>query len=345
MRIAVFGPACALLLFAAAGCGSDLHTPPITGGPPPPPPPPPAQSSLWTASGTTAAILRLAPEQLQGTGDRTPATAVTTPSALVGLLAGLAFDARGSMWITSSDDNRLISLAPGALDSSGSRTATTVIAPPVLRVPVALAFDRQHRLWVANFGNGTLVRFDAPQLLPGGDPSPAVVVSGAGTPASLAFDADGSLWVSDNQLQTISKYTEAQLTASGSPVPAVVLRSTGNSAFAPLGLAFDVAGNLWVANLGSANVVAFSPAQLATSGSPEPHIVLSTPRERGAPLGLAFDQEGSLWVVGGSGLTKFAAASLGASGAPAPSGVITLAGHSLFWSAAFWPRPPGLPLN
>jgi hypothetical protein len=50
-------------------------------------------------------------------------------------------------------------------------------------------------------------------------------------------------------------------------------------------------------------------------------------------------------VVGGEGiLTKFGRASLGASGAPEPSARLRIADYSLIWSAAFWPRPAGLPL-
>jgi hypothetical protein len=64
------------------------------------------------------------------------------------------------------------------------------------------------------------------------------------------------------------------------------------------------------------------------------------------PIGLAFAEDGSLWVAGGTGvLAEFARASLGVSGAPAPIAQIKVRGHVLFWSAAFWPKPAGLPLN
>ena len=50
--------------------------------------------------------------------------------------------------------------------------------------------------------------------------------------------------------------------------------------------------------------------------------------------------------MGGTGVvTKFAAASLGVSGAPAPIARLKVSGHSVFWSLAFWPKPAGLPLN
>jgi len=342
MRLTVLQAAFALLLPIAAGCGNDATTPI------PPTPPPVGQDGLWTVSGSPSAILRLDPTQLTDTGQRDPATALTTPSALLHTLAGVAFDAAGNLWIASEDDSLLLAFAPGALSSSGHKAARTVITPTrgSLSGPIGLAFDAQHRLWVVNDRSATLVRFDTAQLAAGGAQAPAVVLSLPGSPVAIAFDAAGSLWVSDNQFHVISKYTADELAASGSPPPAFVL-TAADSLVNPTGLAFDAAGNLWVVNNGRNSLAAFSPAQLAGAGPLEPHIVISSNRgSLSIPVGLAFAEDGSLWVVGGAGaLTKFAPASIGASGAPVPSARLKVSGHSVFWSVAFWPKPAGLPLN
>jgi len=325
----------------AAGCDS-------SGSVYPAPNPPPAPSGLWTVSASAAALLRLAPSQLGNPGALAPATTITTPSAQLSTLVGLAFDAGGDLWVASQDDSLLIELASAGLTGSGSAAARTVIRPRAgsLSGPTSLAFDAAQRLWVANRSNGTLVRFDPAELAAGGAVEPAVILSGLGRPTSIAFDAAGSLWVSDDRANTLVRYSAAQLAASGSPAPAVVLSSAANSLVKPSGLAFDASGTLWVANTNSESLAGFSPDQLAVSGSPEPRVVLSPSDDSVTqPVGLAFDAAGNLWVVGGGGaLTKFARASLGVTGTPAPSARFQLTGYSLLWNVAFWPKPAGLPL-
>jgi sugar lactone lactonase YvrE len=306
------------------------------------------EDGLWTVSGTSSAILRLAPTQLADTGKRDPATAVTTSSARLSSLAGVAFDAAGTLWVASRDDSSLLAFAPGALTSSGDKAARTVITPRAgsLDGPSALAFDVQRRLWVVNNRSATLVCFEPAQLAAGGAQAPAVELSLPGSPAALAFDVAGSLWVSDSQSHRIVKYTAAQLAGSGAPRPALDL-SSGDWLVNPVGMAFDAAGNLWVANTGNNSLAAFTPAQLAGRGTLTPQVVLSATRgSLDLPVALAFDARGSLWVVGGAGaLTKFAPSSLRATGAPAPSARLEIGGHTLFWSVALWPKPAGLPLN
>jgi sugar lactone lactonase YvrE len=328
----------------ALGCGYDSTTPY-----PPPGSDTSVREGLWTASGSNPAILRLEPTQLLTSGNRTPATAISTPSAELFNLNGIAFDVDGTMWVTSQDDSRLVALAPTSLARSGSANAAIVISSTngSLSAPTGLAFDRQHRLWVANSGNGTIVRFDPAQLTSSGSPIPTVTISGLGKPGALAFDAAGSLWVSDAGRNKIASFGEDQLVASGFLAPRVVLSALAASLASPAGIAFDADGNLWVGNVGNQTIVAFSPAQLAAGGTLDPHVVLSSNAgSLSIPAGLAFDADGSLWVMGGAGaLEKFPKTALNATGAPAPGVRIDVTGYVLFWSVAFWPTPQALPLN
>ena len=351
-----------LVLAGAIGCGDVTTTPnPSDGGadttvkhhPPHVDPDTgavsPLETGLWMASATPSAVLRLAADQLDATGARAPATAITTPSGALLTLVSVAFDTDGSLWVAGRDDSRLLRFAPSALAGGGERLAATVILPNAGSVdqPTGLAFDRQHRLWVANNHNGTLARFDREQLAAGGAVAPAVVLTIGGRPTGLAFDASGALWVSDHAAVTIAKFSAAQLEASGVATPEVVLQATDHSFANPCGLAFDAAGNLWIANAGNASISVFSPGQLAASAAVVPaRSITAAGTTLGVPAGLAFDAAGNLWVLGAeSVLTRFAPASLAGDGEQPPSARLTIAGYTAFWGAAFWPRPAGLPLN
>ena len=53
--------------------------------------------------------------------------------------------------------------------------------------------------------------------------------------------------------------------------PAVILRSQGTSVdpfVTSASLAFDAAGNLWIADLNRKSIVEFTPQQIARSGAP-----------------------------------------------------------------------------
>ena len=306
-------------------------------------------AGLWAAAGASPTVLRLAPDQLLAGGAVSPRTAVYTSDAALDEPVGLAFDTAGTLWVASHSDSVVVGFRAADVERSGATPNAIVIsqAGRSLSGPTGLAFDAAHRLWVANAESGTLVRYSATQLAQSGAPAPEVMISGLGQPAALAFDAAGSLWVSDTRTRTISGFRAAQLQVSGSPAPAIVLTGDGPSLANARGIAFDAAGNLWVANTAARTIVAFSPAQLAASGTPTPRVVLSVAEGAlPAPVGLAFDSEGNLWAMSTTGiLEKFAAADLAASGTRTPAVRLQLTDYLLLWGIAFWPVPEGLPLN
>jgi len=332
----------------AFACAAADSTGPTTAVVAPPPARTPA--GLWLASTDAPRMLQLAPSLLASGGHVSPTAVVRATTVRLHSLVGMAFDPAGRMWVASQGDSMLLAFSPSQLDPHGPRAVESVIRATdrSLSAPVGIAFDARHRLWVANFGNGTLARFDPAQLTTTGAPAPAAVISGLHRPAALAFDRAGSLWVSDLQAATIVAYDAEQLERSGSPTPRVKLTGARNSLSAPSALAFDSDGDLWVANVGNGTVVELDGMRLAKSGAITPRTTLSEERSGliDSPAGLAFDDDGSLWIAGLDGnVTSYTREQLVASAPTAPNVNVAVDGHGLLWGAAFWPRPSGLPLN
>ena len=66
-----------------------------------------------------------------------------------------------------------------------------------------------------------------------------------------------------------------------------------------------------MANSTGQTIAEYTPAQLASSGSPAPHVVLSVPAN---PTAVAFDASGNLWVTfQNQGIAGFAPSQLLAS--------------------------------
>ena len=313
-------------------------------------PVPRTPAGLWLASTSAPAVFQLAPAQLPSEGHVVPTAVVTATGTPLHSLVGMAFDSTGRMWIADQGDSTLLAFSPAKLDAPGARTVDAVISATdrSLSAPVGIAFDARQRLWVANFGSGTLTAFELAQLVSSGAPTPATTIAGLDRPTALAFDAAGALWVADMRAETIVAYGADPLETSGAPTPRIAIRSARHSLSTPAALAFDADGTLWVANLGSNTVVGFDASQLTRSGSPTPRVTLAPDQQGliGSPAGLAFDDDGSLWVAGLQGIvSRFTREQLAVSSTSDPSVSVTVDRHGLLWGTAFWPKPHGLPLN
>ena len=171
-----------------------------------------------------------------------------------------------------------------------------------LDVPNSLAFDSSGDLWVANFGDRTVVEYPRQQLS-GGPVVPALTISSGpsgslNSPAGMAFDASGDLWVANDLSNTLVEYSKTSLTY-GPVVPDVTITSDGSKSLSgPYALAFDSAGDLWVANYDSSTLVDYPKNRLA-SGAQVPAVTISSDSSGSlnSPAGLAFDASGDLWVA------------------------------------------------
>jgi ligand-binding sensor domain-containing protein len=221
-----------------------------------------------------------------------------------------------------ASSNQLWTLnGPGAaagLLGFGSDTLAATGAPPAssaVDAPVgnSLAFDFDGNLWAggASVGDPDVQRFPAAAL--GGAtavPDLAFSVPAIGcVPAikGLAVDATGDLWLSTckNVLRIPrSAFTvQADLTTRDVDASVTLSGLASNE-----DVAFDKAGNLWVA--GDGKVSRFDKARLAHDDADAPDLTLSattddvTPKDLAANF-LAFDKTGNLWALNFAGNAVF----------------------------------------
>ncbi len=216
--------------------------------------------------------------------------------------------------------------------------------------PSGAALDADGNLWIADGGNCRVVEFHAPfttdmdASLVIGLPSPTAqppsgcqlsetpTATGIDTPVAVTFDENGDLWVADSDADRVTEYKsplangmaaalaigqsdlQDSSECNGGPIsnPNFTLPPTTTSLCGPAGIAFDSAGNLWVADSGNGRVLEYRPpfsTGMAASlelGQPAASAFVSqgcagpggtTANSLCSPTGLAFDASGDIWVA------------------------------------------------
>lgn len=245
-----------------------------------------------------------------------------------------------ALWVANSTN--VLEFTSTELTTQGSAAAmpTLVLNSSVFAAPQGVAFDTSGNLWVIDGGTTStggkakpaLYQFTSANLSTLQSPATATpnvtINSSAFTfPQQAVFDSKGDLWVSDNGSNAVFEFMPSQLMASGTAdMPNITIKSLPPFTGA-LGIAFDSAGDLWVANNGANTIFEFNAAALPTaSGSVilTPNIMLSDDGHGSiqGPWALAFDSSGNLWSSNANApntVVQFSKSNLTASVAPAPT--------------------------
>jgi sugar lactone lactonase YvrE len=266
--------------------------------------------ALWFVSAGVELVGSLSAPLLR---DTNLVTSLTRAAAHVP--QGLAFDASGLMWVSAMGEDTLRSFSVAQRGAGGTIAATTMLQSAALMIPQGMVFDKNGTLWVTDDLN-ELLGFSAAQLAAGGNGiTPAFHITDTLTTnpgmQGVAFDSAGNAWIAETLVGQVVEYTAAQLATSGRTAPNI--RLTSNMS-APVDLAFDSHGDLWVANE-SLGVTGYQPSQIAVTGSPTPHFAAIDVIDE--PRGIAFDHSGSLYVFNQNGgfISVYSAASI-ESGSP-----------------------------
>jgi hypothetical protein len=185
---------------------------------------------------------------------------------------GLAFDSAGNLFVADAGDGTISEINP-------SGNVSTFVSG--LNSPAALAFDSQGNLFVGNPGDQTILKIDASR-------NASIFATG------MAFNGDGAYLAADNagNIYANTTGTIERFDSNGN-------RSTvdsGPNFFE--GMAFDGAGNLYLAQQNSG--VVYGTGNLFTSPAdyPAPYnndITLAYYED--TPSNLAFDANGNLYAT------------------------------------------------
>ncbi len=212
---------------------------------------------------------------------------------------GGAVDPGDRMWITDEESSAGTNNGYGGLTLLNSQG---MLSGPVfsggVSIPVAIAFDRDGRAWVANTNPGSLTVLDASGVSQSG--ASGYTSDQLAFPIAVATDSRNNAWVANNSNNTVTR-----VAPDGSTFTSFVV---GN---AVAGVAVDAGDNVWSSNYADDSMGLVSSAgQVLSSGGFKGGGLLH-------PVGVALDGAGTAWVANyrGPGITSLSGASSARPGA------------------------------
>ena len=213
---------------------------------------------------------------------------------------GVAVDASGRLWVTDTDNNRVLwfdaaankpdgPAADGVLGNTGF-TTTRPISGSLIEEPASVVVDpTTGKLFVADLFNNRVLRFAARAALTNGAAAEAVLgqpamaslarattAQGMSSPTGMAIDQSGRLWVADSANNRVLRFDAAAGKPDGAAADGVLGQTNFTSGAKatsaqgmnyPIGLAADGSGRLWVADTFNSRVLRFDDAAGKPNGA------------------------------------------------------------------------------
>jgi sugar lactone lactonase YvrE len=252
---------------------------------------------------------------------------------------GLFFDRLGRLWLADTDNHRVLMYEAavyretqaypdrvyGQPDFTTNSAGTTASK---MNIPGGVWVDTEDRLWVGDFSNNRVLRFDSISTKASGAAADGVLgqvnfttsVAGSGSSGlqgayGVAVSSSGALFVVCNNANRVLRFNNAAALGNGAGASAVlgqpdfVTTSSGLSATqlsAPFGVSITPADTLWVTDYGNSRYLRFEGASTKASGAAANGVVGQPDFVTGANTttnrGLSFpffqtfvDATGSLW--------------------------------------------------
>ncbi|MBI4009647.1 MAG: hypothetical protein HY361_00430, partial [Candidatus Aenigmarchaeota archaeon] len=246
------------------------------------------------------------------------------------------FDSSGNLFVADGSNNRILrydtpftdgEAATLVLGQSSFTTGTSGTTASTLNAPFGIAFDSSGNLFVADFSNHRILRYDTPftdgeaaTLVLGqadftsgsANRGGSVAANTLSNPNRVEFDSSGNLFVADGSNNRILRYDApftdgeaATLVLGQADFTTGTSGTTASTLSAPRHVKFDSSGNLFVAD-GSNNRILrydtpFTDGEAATLVLGQSSFTTSTASTTtstlNAPFGHTFDSSGNLFVA------------------------------------------------
>ena len=334
----------------------------------------------WTVYGQAPLTDNMAASGVLGQVDLVTRTTGKTASTMNNAF-GVAIDpTTGKLFVADRNNNRVLRFSSAAKMNAGAAaeavlgqpndtTVTSGVSATLMNTPIRVFVDGAGRLWVSDYGNQRVLRFNGASSKSTGAAADGVLgqpdftTNSAGTTASkmtrttgLFVDLSGRLWVAERDNNRVLRFDNAAAKANGAAAdgvlgqPDFVTASSGVSATkmnTPFGVFMDEGGRLWVSEDGNNRVLRFDNAAAKTNGGAADGVLgqpdfasntYSTTRSlMGNVRGVWGDARGRLYLVdeGNSRIVIFNNAATLANGARADN----VLGQADFTSSAA-PTPP-----